>query len=71
MIAEEAGFKPTFGVGTYFTSKPAPFFFIRMLFSSRPAEAGACMLNTPLRADGLLFFLMLGVEGGKRGGWVV
>lgn len=27
VIAEEAGFKPTFGVGTYFTSKPAPFFF--------------------------------------------
>ena len=23
VIAEEAGFKPTFGVGTYFTSKPA------------------------------------------------
>lgn len=26
VIAEEAGFKPVFGVGTFFTSKPSPIY---------------------------------------------
>lgn len=37
VIAEEAGFKPTFGVGTYFTSKPA-LLVVLFFFLWKPSE---------------------------------